>query len=134
MDAIAGQGYWLPVDEEAHEPTNLVSTSHITTMVRAIRAKHIMVVAAFCYSGTLVRAAQTRIKTADALRAWLSHMSKKPARTALGLNPYLTAAAPLVFTKAFLDALKENKCVLDGQALFYAIKRSIVVNTDQTPQ
>jgi hypothetical protein len=39
-----------------------------------------------------------------------------------------------VFAKAFMDALKENKSVLDGQALFDAIKRPIVVNADQTPQ
>ena len=39
-----------------------------------------------------------------------------------------------VFAKAFMDALKENKNVLDGQALFDAIKRPIVVNADQTPQ
>ena len=65
----AGQGYWLPVDAEANVPANWVSTSDITTMVRAIRAKHIMVVADSCYSGTLVCAAQTHIKPAPARRA-----------------------------------------------------------------
>ena len=135
---IAGQGYWLPVDAEANVPANWVSTSDITTMVRAIRAKHIMVVADSCYSGTLVCAAQTHIKTAAARRAWLSRMSKKRARTALasgGLEPVLDGGGGhSVFTKAFMDALKENKSVLDGQALFDAIKRPIVVNADQTPQ
>ena len=137
-DTIAGQGYWLPVDAEANVPANWVSTSDITTMVRAIRAKHIMVVADSCYSGTLVCAAQTHIKTAAARRTWLSRMSKKRARTALasgGLEPVLDGGGGhSVFAKAFMDALKENKSVLDGQALFDAIKRPIVVNADQTPQ
>ena len=65
-------------------------------------------------------------------------MSKKRSRTALasgGLEPVLDGGGGhSVFTKAFMDALKENKSVLDGQALFDAIKRPIVVNTDQTPQ
>jgi len=139
LDTIAEQGYWLPVDAEADVPTNWVSTSDITTMVRAIRAKHIMVVADSCYSGTLVRASQTDIKTARARRAWLTRMSKKRARTAMvsgGLEPVLDGggAGHSVFAKAFLDALTENKGVLDGQALFDVIKRPVVVNADQTPQ
>ena len=39
-----------------------------------------------------------------------------------------------VFAKAFLDALGENEDVLDGQALFDALKRPVVPNADQTPQ
>ncbi len=139
LDTVAEQGYWLPVDAEADVPTNWVSNSDITVMVRAIRAKHIMVVADSCYSGTLVRASQTNIKTANARRAWLERMSKKRARTALvsgGLEPVLDGGGGghSVFAKAFLDALNENEGVLDGQALFDAIKRPIVVNADQTPQ
>ncbi len=139
LDAVAEQGYWLPVDAEVDVPTNWVSTSDITVMVRAIRAKHIMVVADSCYSGTLVRAAETNIKTANARYAWLKRMSQKRARTALvsgGLEPVLDGGGGghSVFAKAFLDALNENEGVLDGQALFDAIKRPIVVNSDQTPQ
>ncbi len=139
LDEDSDEGYWLPVDAEIDVPTNWVSTGDITVMVRAIRAKHIMVVADSCYSGTLVRAAQINIKTAAARRAWLERMSRKRARTALvsgGLEPVLDGGGGghSVFAKAFLDALNENKGVLDGQALFDAIKRPVVVNSDQTPQ
>jgi hypothetical protein len=139
LDAVAEQGYWLPVDAEPDVPTNWISVNDVTVMVRAIRAKHILVVADSCYSGTLVRAARTQIKTSVSRHAWLKRMAKKRARTALvsgGLEPVLDGggAGHSVFAKAFLDALRENNGVLDGQGLFNAIKRPVVVNADQTPQ
>ena len=66
LDKVTRQGYWLPVDADPDVPTNWVSTNDVTVMVRAIRAKHVMVVADSCYSGTLVRASHTNIKTARA--------------------------------------------------------------------
>ncbi len=108
-------------------------------MLRAIRSKHIMVVADSCYSGTLVRAAPIALKTADERVAWIKRMLKKRSRTALvsgGLEPVSDAGGGdhSVFASAFLDALGENRDVLDGQELFDAIKRPVVLNADQTPQ
>ncbi len=139
LDKITRQGYWLPVDSDFDVPTNWVSNDDITVMIRGIGAKHIMVVADSCYSGTLVRSAQTKLRTAVARRAWLERISKKRTRTALvsgGLEPVLDSGGGdhSVFAKAFLDALRENRGVLEGQALFDAIKRPVVVNSDQTPE
>ena len=39
-----------------------------------------------------------------------------------------------MFARAFLTALRENNDVMDGNALFNAIKRPVVLDTDQTPQ
>ena len=36
--------------------------------------------------------------------------------------------------RAFLAVLRENREVIDGQALYDAIKRPVVLNSDQTPQ
>jgi len=139
LDKIGKQGYWLPVDAENDIQTNWISNSYITTTLRAIRAKHVMVVADSCYSGTLVRAAPISIKTALGRRAWASRMSKKHARTALvsgGLEPVADDGREghSVFARAFLAALRENREVIDGQALYDAIKRPVVLNSDQTPQ
>ena len=136
LDEIGQQGYWLPVDSESDIQTNWISNSDITTTLRAIRAKHVMVAADSCYSGTLVRA---NIKTAAARRAWVSRMTTKRARTALvsgGLEPVTDqgSGGHSVFAGAFLAALRENRDVLGGQALYDAIKRPVVLNADQTPQ
>ena len=139
LDEIGQQGYWLPVDAENDIQTNWISNSDITTTLRAIRAKHVMVVADSCYSGTLVRGAAINIKTAAARRAWINRMTTKRARTALvsgGLEPVTDqgSGGHSVFAGAFLAALRENRDVMGGQALYDAIKRPVVLNADQTPQ
>ncbi len=139
LDELGQQGYWLPVDAQPDIKANWVSIGDITTSLRAIRAKHVLVVADSCYSGTLVRAAPISIKTASGRRAWASRMTRKRARTALvsgGLEPVVDSGREghSVFANAFLAALAENPDVIDGQGLYDAIKRPVVLNADQTPQ
>ena len=66
-------------------------------------------------------------------------MVKKRTRTALvsgGLEPVIDSGggSNSVFAKAFLDALRANKDVLEGQKLFAQIKRPVALESDQTPQ
>jgi hypothetical protein len=66
-------------------------------------------------------------------------MLGKRSRTALvsgGLEPVMDSGGGghSVFAKAFLDALENNRAVMEGQALFDAVKRPVVLNSDQTPQ
>jgi len=139
LDELGQQGYWLPVDAQADIKANWVSNGDITTSLRAIRAKHVLVVADSCYSGTLVRAAPINIKTAVARKRWIDRMTRKRARTALvsgGLEPVADSGREghSVFANAFMAALRANPDVMDGQALYDAIKRPVVLNADQTPQ
>ena len=140
VDSITEQGYWLPVDAEQQNPANWISNADLTSMLRGIRSRHVMVVADSCYSGTLVRAASAGLKTAHEKVKWVKRMLGKRGRTALvsgGLEPVVdsgTGSNHSVFAEAFIAALKENKDILEGQALFDRIKRPVVLNADQTPQ
>ncbi len=142
LDDIAQLGYWLPVDSDRDVQTNWISNGDVTAMLRAIRAKHIMVVADSCYAGTLVRSAGARLKTMEARAAWIARMASKRSRTALvsgGLEPVAdsgggTGRQHSVFARALLTALRDNTGVMDGNALFNAIKRPVVLDADQTPQ
>ena len=138
LDVDSDEGYWLPVDAERDNVANWLSNATITSQIKAMRAKHVMVVADSCYSGKLTRGAETAVKTGGERSAWLTRMAVRRSRTALtsgGLEPVLDAGGSghSVFAKAFLEALETNTDVLDGQALFDAIKRPVVVNADQTP-
>lgn len=134
LDPDSDRGYWLPVDADRDDPTNWISNASITDAVRAIRAKHVMVVADSCYSGSLTRGVNLSIRTPD----HVARLSAKAARTVLtsgGLEPVSDrgGGGHSVFANAFLAALKENDNVLDGHGLFAKIRRPIMVNSDQTP-
>ena len=139
LDTYAEEGFWLPVDAKKDSPSNWVSNGDVTNMLRAIRAKHVMVIADSCYSGTLVRAVTADIKTAKAREAWLKKVVKKRTRTALvsgGLEPVIDSGGGehSIFAKAFLDALRANEDVLEAERLFSKIKRPVALESDQTPQ
>ncbi len=102
-------------------------------------AKHVMVVADSCYSGTLMRAAPAQLPTATERNAYLRRMASKQSRTIMasgGVEPVSDSGGGdhSVFARAFLTALRENDGVLDGQTLFDRIKRPVITNSDQTPE
>ena len=139
LDTGSDEGFWLPVDAERDTSANWVSNNDITGKLRAMRAKHVLVVADSCYSGKLTRTVSTKLRTGTDRTEWLRRMATRRSRTALtsgGLEPVLDAGGGnhSVFAKAFLEALETNNDVLDGQTLFDAIKNPIAVNADQTPQ
>jgi len=136
LDEAADEGYWLPVDATRDSEVNWVSNSSITSAIRAIRSKHVMVVADSCYSGKLVRGIHITRKDPD----YLGRISQKKARVVLssgGLEPVVDVGANglhSVFATAFIETLRENKEVLDGTELFSKIRRPVMVNSDQTPE
>lgn len=139
IDPITERGYWLPVDAEPDNPTNWVSNADITDMLKAIPARHLLVIADSCYSGTLVRAAAASIETWEDRRAWLERMAEKRSRTALssgGLEPVMDSGGGghSVFAKALIDALNENSEVVDAQNLFRPVRERVVINANQTPE
>ena len=87
LDTAGDEGYWLPVDAEKDIETNWISNSHMTTTLRAIAAKHVIVVADSCYSGKLTRGVNIKNRTAG----YLARIVKKRSRTVLssgGLEPF----------------------------------------------
>ena len=117
------------------DPTNWVGNADITGAVRAMSAKHVLVMADSCYSGSLTRGIKVALRSDD----YLQRMSLKKARTVLtsgGLEPVEDSGGGdhSAFAKAFLDVLTENKGVLDGHRLFTLMRRPVMVNSDQTPE
>lgn len=136
LDQDADQGYWLPVDATEQDPTNWISNGTITDALRAMDAKHILVIADSCYSGKLARGINVRIRTKN----YYKKISRKKARTVMasgGLEPVADEGGKgthSVFASALIEALNENQGVLDATLLFSQIRRPVMVNTDQTPE
>ena len=135
LDEEADEGYWLPVDAEAENPANWVSNATIIASLKAMPAKHVMVIADSCFSGKLTRGIKTKPSTPE----YLERIAIKRARTALtsgGLEPVADGggAGHSVFAAAVISALTDNDGVLDGTSLFNAIRRPVMLNSDQTPE
>lgn len=126
LDKVNQRGHWLPVDAEPNSTANWISNVDITDVLNVMSAKHVLVVADSCYSGTLTRSALGQLgagMTRDAQINWLKTMTKKRSRTALtsgGVAPVLDAGGGnhSVFAKALLDVLKANGDVIDGSRLY----------------
>ncbi|MDA0231378.1 MAG: caspase family protein [Proteobacteria bacterium] len=138
IDPVTERGYWLPVEAEQSNSANWVSNDDITDMLKAIPARHILVIADSCYSGTLVRAASIDLETWEDRRDWLKRVVEKRSRTALasgGLEPVADAGSGghSVFAAALLGALQENTEIIEANELFAPVRKSVVLNANQTP-
>jgi len=134
LDEASGEGYWLPVDAKLNRRTNWVSNARITTTLKALNAKHVLVVADSCYSGTLIRGIKVKENTPDYVR----RMAEKRARLAItsgGLEPVADSAGGghSPFASVFLDVLRTNQGVMDGTEMFSQMRRPVMLKADQTP-
>ncbi len=144
LDSVNDRGYWLPTDADADNSANWISNVAITDMLNTLPAKHVMVIADSCYSGTLTRTAVPRINSSIPLEIqekWIKLMTKSRSRTVLtsgGVQPVLDEGGNghSIFANAFLNALKTNNDILQGYALYRQVS-SIVSNNSfntQTPE
>jgi peptidoglycan hydrolase-like protein with peptidoglycan-binding domain len=134
-DEEAERGYWLPVDAALDNRSNWISNADVTDMLKAIRAKHIIVVADSCYSGTLTRG----LAVGGKRTAYFQDVVSRRARTALtsgGLEPVDDggASSHSVFADAFLDALRGNAGVVDGEGIYHKVKDQVALNAEQRPE
>lgn len=135
LDADSDRGFWLPVDADPNRRANWLSNSDLADMVRATRAKHVLVVADSCYAGTLTRSLSVQMSGLDDL----SRLAQKRARTALtsgGLEPVEDSGGGKhsIFAKAFLGALRANAGVADMSQIFSSMRREVILGSQQTPQ
>ncbi len=135
LDEDADRGYWLPANAKSNRRARWISNATITDTLKTLQAKHVMVVADSCYSGTLTRAAKIGIRSGD----YLKRMAEKWTRVALvsgGLEPVADkgSGGHSPFARAFLDVLKGNDAIMDGTEMFTKMRRPVMVAADQTPE
>jgi len=135
LDEQADEGYWLPVEAVMDNPVDWISNATITSAVKAIPARHVLVVADSCFSGKLTRGVRVTIRGSG----YMERMASKRSRTVMtsgGMEPVLDVGGGdhSVFAKAFLGVLRENRVSVDTTTLFVAIRRQVMLAADQTPE
>jgi hypothetical protein len=141
IDIDTRVGYWLPVDA-TETPENWISDADINHMLKAMAAKHVIVVADSCYSGTLTRGFEEveveRVPSDGLDEAWIRRVMSKRARVALtsgSLEPVVDSdgGKHSVFAKYLIKVLQENEGVITGDQVYDNLKKFVVANSDQTP-
>ena len=141
------ESYWLPVEIASRQDADIggISSLKVADWVRAMPAKHVMIVADSCYSGSGIQTSGGYRYDFKTLQASLPYFLKSKSRTMLtsgGVAPVMdggTESRHSVFTDALLSLLGQNKGVLDAGSLHdYLVERvkyapdGTLVN--QTPQ
>jgi tetratricopeptide (TPR) repeat protein len=136
LDKEADQGFWLPADARAERRSQWISNDTVRDLAKALKAKHMLVIADSCFSGTLTRGVAIR-QPLDP--DYLKRISSKKARQAMssgGLEPVLDSVdgkhSP--FARALVQILADNRSVIDGTTLFSDIRRPVSLSSDQTPE
>jgi len=130
FDKVGKKAYWLPVDAMENDDTYWIMADSLTTKIRRMSSKHVLIVADSCYSGAMTRG-----------KGYVEKMLTKASRTLLasgGNEPVLDSGnnKHSVFANAFISALKNiNKPSFTAEELFYGyIKERVVGNSEQTPE
>lgn len=139
----SGEGHWVPTDGVKDQVQTLVSNKMVTDFIGAMQAKHVLVMADSCYSGTLSGSAIRPIPL-DAKDDDLLFISRVKARTVItsgGMEPVLDdgGANHSIFASALIKALSSNDTLTEGHRLFEEVRsqvtlRSAVSRVAQNPQ
>jgi hypothetical protein len=131
----AKQGYWLPVDAQAEQPGSWISNRAVSDILTTMNAKHVLVIADSCYSGTMTRTSLATFSggmATDSWGDWVKTMVAGHSRTALtsgGVQPVAdtTRGEHSMFAGALISALTDNNQLLTGQRLYREIASSMAL-------
>jgi WD40 repeat protein len=136
------KAYWLPVDATQEDTTNWVSADDITSSLKGMAARHVIVISDSCYSGAIPRSGEVVGTGRHSEReTYLIKMMSGTSRTFIasgGDEPVEDRSrnGHSVFANAFLRGLKEFEWdVFTAQELFQEyIRIPVAGNSDQTPE
>jgi len=80
-DKETDKAYWLPVDATLDDQSNWIIADEITTGIKAIPAKHVLVISDSCYSGMLTRTIGDALPRPTEREQFLQRMAAGHSRT-----------------------------------------------------
>ncbi len=129
IDAQSKEGYWIPTDAAKNDKSKWIPNAKISDFMAAMKAKHVMVVADSCYSGTLSGSPITplpeKVDPEDIL--FTSRVKARTVLTSGGLQPILDSGGNghSIFASAFIDVLNENDGVMEGYRMYKAMSQQV---------
>ncbi len=141
-DRDADKAYWLPVDATLDDTSNWISAGDITTNIKTIPARHVLVVSDSCYSGTLTREAQSAFLGSVLRLNYMRRMMAGKSRNMMasgGDEPVADGGGGgkhSVFANALLRGLTQtDKGVFAASELFTDyVREAVAGGASQLPQ
>lgn len=141
FDDDTKKAYWIPADAKLSSPANWIIADDVTSGIKAIPARHILIVSDSCYSGTLTRATDFKLSTPAERERYLEKMRGGTARLLMasgGNEPVADGGGSghSVFARALLDGLRGmSERVFTAEELFHEyVKERVAGKSDQTPE
>ena len=139
LDKAENRGYWLPVDASYEQRSKWISNQRIVDRIKATKAKHVLLIADSCFSGTLMRSGTNPDVNEAMDEKYIERLKRKKTRlviTSGGNEPVVDSDGGnhSLFALKLIDTLKNNNTVINSQILFENIRRYVVSNADQTPE
>lgn len=139
-DRDAEKAYWLPADADSSTSPNRIIADDLTTGVRVLASRHVLIISDSCYSGALTRDADAPVPS-NGQAAFLARMLRARSRTLMasgGDEPVADSGSNghSVFAFAVLDALAaEDQPVFTASDLFYrSVRQQVAGRSEQMPQ
>ncbi|HEV2800466.1 MAG TPA: caspase family protein [Pyrinomonadaceae bacterium] len=140
-DKDADKAYWLPVDATLDDNSNWIIADEITTALKVIPAKHVLVISDSCYSGTLTRGLGEALPRPSEREQFLRRMAAGRSRTLMasgGDEPVADGGGGghSVFAGALLRGLKQmDKGEFTAGELFRShVEEAVAGRANQTPE
>ncbi len=138
IDKATGEGFWLPVDAAADKTFTWIANDDIRRQLRGLPAKHVLVIADSCFSGSLTRSApaKTDIPEDRFFSEIDAHWSRKVISSG-GTEPVADSGSGghSVFAYYLLKTLRANDApYITSSELFGRFVRAVTNNSSQKPQ
>jgi len=141
-DPAVDESYWWPIDAKAEDNSEWISADDITKGVKALSARHVLIVSDSCFSGTLSRGvtASNNFASGGDRAATLQKLRARPSRELFasgGDEPVADGGAGdhSIFAGAFLRALQAMEpAEFAVEEIFRAVRESVGGRSSQLPQ
>ncbi len=138
IDPATEEGFWLPVDAKPGEDFNWIDNGDVRRYIKGMPARHVLVVADSCFSGSLTRAAGPGAGIAsDRFFAEIDASVSRKVISSGGTEPVADSGSGRhsVFAYYLLKALRTNdKPYLTSFELFNGLVRAVANNSNQKPE
>jgi len=131
-DEVTKEGFWIPVDAEEGEEADYIGNDKIIRYIKAIKARHIFLMADACFSGSLFE--ETRSDLVERLESQQSRWALTSGRNEVVSDGKPGSHSP--FAKSLLSILgrKKIKPVLVSDVVQYVKKQTAKrTKTKQVP-